>query len=75
MGHQKLAESKSRAELEHKTEKLEGKVEKLECLVKTLKEREKESRDELERWMKDEKSKEGSVSVVLTSGHGRQAST
>lgn len=66
IGHQRLADSKSRVELQQKADKLETKVEKLEGVVKALKEREKESRDELERWMKDEKSKEGSVSVAST---------
>lgn len=56
MGHQRIAESKIRAEWE-------SKVDKLENTVRTLKEREKEAREELEGWLNDEKSKEGSVRV------------
>ncbi|WVW80019.1 hypothetical protein I302_101992 [Kwoniella bestiolae CBS 10118] len=40
---------------------LENKVELLETKVKTLREREKEAKGELENWLKDEKSKNGSM--------------
>ncbi|OCF74860.1 hypothetical protein I204_03703 [Kwoniella mangroviensis CBS 8886] len=40
---------------------LENKIEILETKVKTLREREKETKSELERWLKDEKSKNGSM--------------
>jgi uncharacterized protein YhaN len=44
---------------------LENKVEGLEGKVKTLKEREKEAKSELDGWLRDEKGKEGSVSLRL----------
>jgi len=67
MVHQRAAESKTSAlalkEAQAEISSLETKVEGLEGKVKTLKEREKEARAELDGWLKDEKGKEGSVSL------------
>lgn len=39
-------------------------MEKLEATVRTLKEREREARTELDSWVREEKSKEGTVSLM-----------
>lgn len=59
--------SKAQGELREAKEEitsLEGKVETLGAQVRTLREREKDARAELDSWLKDEKSREGSVSRV-----------
>ncbi|ORY29505.1 hypothetical protein BCR39DRAFT_169196 [Naematelia encephala] len=52
--------SEARAEVT----RMEGKVERLEGKVRALKEGEKEAREELEQWARDERGKHGSVSLI-----------